>query len=67
MAGSLRVLALAVLYWLPIRRWFVSWGTTTTDLTWSMMGDAAVAIACAFGRRSAPGCSCVSSSRRRSS
>jgi hypothetical protein len=35
-------LALAVLYWVPIRRWFARWGATTADLTRTMAGDAAV-------------------------
>lgn len=40
--GSL-VLALAVLYWVPVRRWFRRWGATGADLTREMAGDAAVA------------------------
>jgi hypothetical protein len=35
-------LALAVLYWVPIRRWFGCWGATAADLTRTMAGDAAV-------------------------
>jgi hypothetical protein len=36
------VLALVVLYWLPMRRWFVRWGATASDLARIMAGDAAV-------------------------
>jgi hypothetical protein len=36
------MLALAALYWLPMRRWFGRWGTTATDRTRVMAGDAAV-------------------------
>ena len=35
------VLALAALYWFPMRRWFVRWGTTAADLTRLMPGDSA--------------------------
>ena len=35
------VLALAALYWFPIRRWFARWGATASDLTRVMPGDAA--------------------------
>ena len=35
-------LALAALYWVPIRRWFGCWGATAADLTRTMAGDAAV-------------------------
>ena len=35
-------LALAALYWFPTRRWFGRWGTTATDRTRVMAGDAAV-------------------------
>ena len=35
-------LALALLYWFPARRCFERWGTTATDLTRVMAGDAAV-------------------------
>jgi len=34
------VLALAALYWFPMRRWFAHWGTTASDLTRIMPGDA---------------------------
>jgi hypothetical protein len=34
------ILALAVLYWWPIRRWMSRWGTTPSDLTRVMAGDA---------------------------
>ena len=40
---GLLVLALAVLYWVPVRRWFRRWGATGADLTREMAGDAAVA------------------------
>jgi hypothetical protein len=36
------VLAFVVLYWLLMRRWFVRWGATMSDLTRSMAGDALV-------------------------
>jgi hypothetical protein len=35
------VLALVALYWFPMRRWFVHWGATASDLTRLMPGDAA--------------------------
>jgi hypothetical protein len=35
-------LAVVVLYSLPMRRWFVRWGATPSDLTRIMAGDAAV-------------------------
>jgi hypothetical protein len=35
-------LTLAVLFWFPVRRWFGRWGTTATDRTRVMAGDAAV-------------------------
>ena len=35
-------LTLALLYWFPARRWFARWGSTATDLTRDMAGDAAV-------------------------
>ena len=35
-------LALAALYWFPMRRWFGSWGTAPTDRTRVMAGDGAV-------------------------
>ena len=35
-------LTLAVLYWFPTRRWFGRWGSTATDLSRVMAGDAAV-------------------------
>jgi hypothetical protein len=35
-------LALALLYWFLARRWFGRWGSTATDLTRVMTGDAAV-------------------------
>ena len=34
------ILILAVLYWWPIRRWMSRWGTTRSDLTRVMAGDA---------------------------
>jgi hypothetical protein len=36
------ILALAVLYWFPIRRWMVRWGTTPSDLTRVMAGDSLI-------------------------
>jgi hypothetical protein len=33
------ILALAVLYWFPLRRWMARWGTTSSDLTRVMAGD----------------------------
>jgi hypothetical protein len=36
------ILALSVLYWFPMRRWMGRWGTTSTDLTRVMAGDALV-------------------------
>jgi len=41
-AVVLIALTLAVLYWLPVRRWFGRWGATATDRTRVMAGDAAV-------------------------
>ena len=37
------VLALTVLYWFPIRRWFARWGTTDEELARVMAGDAIIA------------------------
>ena len=37
------ILALGVLYWLPIRRWMARWGTTRSDLTRVMAGDSLIA------------------------
>ena len=36
-------LALVLLYWVALRRWFGRWGATGADLTRQMAGDAAVA------------------------
>ena len=33
------ILALAVMYWFPVRRWMARWGTTPSDLTRVMAGD----------------------------
>jgi hypothetical protein len=33
------ILALAVVYWFPIRRWMCRWGATSSDLTRVMAGD----------------------------
>ena len=33
------ILALAVLYWFPIRRWMSRWGATPSDLSRVMAGD----------------------------
>jgi hypothetical protein len=44
MAATLCVaVALAALYWFPMRRWFGRWGTTAADRARVMPGDAAVA------------------------
>ena len=37
------ILALAVLYWFPVRRWMARWGTTPSDLTRAMAGDSLIA------------------------
>ena len=42
LATFLVVLALAVLYWFPVRRWFARWGTTPEELTRVMTGDAVI-------------------------
>ena len=36
------ILALAVLYWFPVRRWMARWGTTRSDLTRVMAGDSLI-------------------------
>lgn len=36
-------IALAALYWCPVRRWFARWGATKIERTRVMAGDAAVA------------------------
>jgi hypothetical protein len=36
------ILTLAVLYWFPIRRWMSRWGTTPSDRTRLMAGDALI-------------------------
>ena len=36
------ILALAVLYWFPIRRWMSRWGATPSDLTRVMAGDSLI-------------------------
>ena len=36
------ILTLAVLYWLPMRRWMARWGTTSADLTRVMAGDSLI-------------------------
>src|SRR5687767_13936310 len=36
------ILALAVLYWFPVRRWMARWGTTPPDLTRIMAGDSLI-------------------------
>jgi len=33
------ILALVMIYWFPLRRWFARWGTTPADLTRVMAGD----------------------------
>lgn len=41
---SLRmILAFAVLYWFPVRRWFGRWGATTYDLSRVLIGDSLIA------------------------
>ena len=35
-------LALAIVYWLPVRRWFSRWGTTPEELARVMPGDALI-------------------------
>jgi hypothetical protein len=37
------ILALAVLYWFPVRRWMARWGATPPDLTRVMAGDGLIA------------------------
>ena len=37
------VLMLAGVYWFPIRRWFMSWGTTPDEVARTMPGDALIA------------------------
>jgi hypothetical protein len=39
----LAILTVLVLYWFPIRRWMNRWGTTPSDLTRVMAGDALLA------------------------
>jgi hypothetical protein len=36
------IIALALLYWFPLRRWFARWGATPGDLTRVMAGDALI-------------------------
>ena len=36
------ILALALLYWFPVRRWMARWGTTPSDLTRIMAGDSLI-------------------------
>jgi hypothetical protein len=36
------VLALAALYWFPLRRWFGRWGTTPEEAERVMPGDALI-------------------------
>lgn len=36
-------LALLLLYWFPVRRWFASWGTTENELRREMAGDKVIA------------------------
>lgn len=36
------VVALAALYWFPVRRWFGRWGTTDEDLARVMAGDSVI-------------------------
>ena len=37
------ILAVAVLYWFPVRRWMARWGTTPSDLRRVMAGDGLLA------------------------
>jgi len=37
------ILAVFLVYWFPVRRWFTRWGTTGADLSRVMPGDAGVA------------------------
>jgi hypothetical protein len=39
----LLILAIALLYWYPVRRWFNGWGTTADEVTHSMPGDQVIA------------------------
>jgi len=34
------VLALLLVYWFPVRRWFTRWGMTRADRSRAMPGDA---------------------------
>jgi hypothetical protein len=43
MRSTFLLLALALLYWFPVRRWFGRWGTTSDELTRVMAGDARIA------------------------
>ena len=36
------ILAFAVLYWFPGRRWMARWGTAPSDLTRVMAGDSLI-------------------------
>ena len=36
------ILALAILYWFPVRRWMARWGTTPSDLNRVMSGDSLI-------------------------
>jgi hypothetical protein len=40
---ALAILALAALYWFPVRRWFSRWGTTPGERSRVMTGDALIA------------------------
>lgn len=37
------IVALALLYWFPVRRWFNRWGTTPGEITRAMCGDEVIA------------------------
>jgi hypothetical protein len=39
LAALLTLLALGVLYWFPVRRWYLRWGATGTDRIRAMPGD----------------------------
>jgi hypothetical protein len=43
LASLLVMLAVAVLYWFPLRRWMNRWGATPSDLTRVMAGDVLLA------------------------
>jgi hypothetical protein len=44
------ILALAVVYWFPMRRWMSRWGATSADLSRAMAGDGLLEDSTAQGR-----------------